>query len=102
MEDILQQAFNSGNVTAIVCAVAVYILIYIQRNSTKATRDKDSQELHDENLKMRFEIDQLKHNDIHKEEILNDLRDQLNILNTNLVKLAVTIEKMEKSNEGKR
>lgn len=101
MEDILQQAFNSGNVTAIVCAVAVYILIYIQRNSTKATRDKDSQELHDENLKMRFEIDQLKHNDVHKEEILNDLRDQLNILNTNLVKLAVTIEKMEKSNEGK-
>lgn len=102
MEDILQQAFNSGNVTAIVCAVAVYILIYIQRNSTKATRDKDSQELHDANLKMRFEIDQLKHNDVHKEEILDDLRDQLNILNTNLVKLAVTIEKMEKSNEDKR
>lgn len=101
MEDILQQAFNSGNITAIVCAVVVYILIYIQRNSTKATRDKDSQELHDENLKMRFEIDQLKHNDVHKEEILDDLRDQLNILNTNLVKLAVTIEKMEKSNEGK-
>ena len=101
MEDILQQAFNSGNITAIVCAVAIYILIYIQRNSTKATRDKDSQDLHDENLKMRFEIDQLKHNDVHKEEILDDLRDQLNILNTNLVKLAVTIEKMEKSNEGK-
>lgn len=101
MDDILQQAFNSGNITAIVCAVAVYILIYVQRNSTKATRDKDSQDLHDENLKMRFEIDQLKHNDVHKEEILNDLRDQLNILNTNLVKLAVTIEKMEKSNEGK-
>lgn len=101
MDDILQQAFNSGNITAIVCAVTVYILIYIQRNSTKATRDKDSQDLHDENLKMRFEIDQLKHNDVHKEEILNDLRDQLNILNTNLVKLAVTIEKMEKSNEGK-
>ena len=46
-------------------------------------------------LKISFET-------AHAEEILEDLRNQLNILNTNLAKLSVTIEGMEKRNEDKR
>lgn len=102
MEEVLANAFQSGNVTAIIAAVVVYLIIYMQRNSTASKRDEDSQRIHDDILKLRFEVDSLKHSDIHKEEILDDLRNQLNILNTNLAKLSVTIEGMEKRNEDKR
>jgi len=102
MEDMITSAFQSGNVTAIIAAVVVYVIIYLQRNSTASRRDEDSQGIHDDILKLRFEVDNLKHSDVHKEEILEDLRNQLNILNTNLAKLSVTIEGMEKRNEDKR
>ncbi len=102
MEEVLSNAFQSGNVTAIIAAVVVYLIIYLQRNSTASKRDEDSQSIHDDILKLRFEVDSLKHSDVHKEEILEDLRNQLNILNTNLAKLSVTIEGMEKRNEDKR
>ena len=102
MEEILTNAFNSGNVTAIIAAVVVYVIIYLQRNTTASRRDEDSQSIHDDILKLRFEVDNLKNSDVHKEEILEDLRNQLNSLNTNLAKLSVTIEGMEKRNEDKR
>ena len=102
MEELITNAFSSGNATAIIAAVVVYVIIYLQRNNTASRRDEDSQGIHDDILKLRFEVDSLKHSDVHKEEILEDLRNQLNILNTNLAKLSVTIEGMEKRNEDKR
>lgn len=45
MEEILAQAFQSGNVTAIICAVVVYVIIYLQRNSTGKKRDDDNEKL---------------------------------------------------------
>lgn len=66
------------------------------RFETKLQRDADSQNIHDMILKHTFQIDQLNGNSQHHEEILEDLRSQLNILNTNIAKLSVTIEGMNK------
>lgn len=51
MEDLLTNAFQSGNATAIIAAVVVYVIIWLQRNSTKKSRDDDS-----DNLKTRISI----------------------------------------------
>lgn len=41
MEDLLTNAFQSGNATAIIAAVVVYGIIWFQRNNTKKSRDDD-------------------------------------------------------------
>ena len=45
MEELLTNAFSSGNATAIIAAVVVYGIIWFQRNSTKKTRDNDKDNL---------------------------------------------------------
>lgn len=51
MEELLTNAFQSGNATAIIAAVVVYVVIWLQRSSTKKSRDDDS-----DNLKTRISI----------------------------------------------
>lgn len=83
MEDTIQQLITSGPV-GIVSAAIVYIIVYLQRNSTKADRDKDSQELHDAVLKIQFKQSELDGRTVHHAEILDSLTQQINILNNNL------------------
>lgn len=45
MEELLTNAFQSGNATAIIAAVVVYAIIWFQRSSTKKTRDNDKDNL---------------------------------------------------------
>lgn len=66
------------------------------REVTKAVRDKDSQEIHDTLLRHTFQIDELKGHSVHHEQVLDDVNKQLSLLNTNIVKLQVTIENMGK------
>lgn len=83
MEDTIQQLITSGPV-GIVSAAVVYIIVYLQRNNTKADRDKDSQELHDAILKIQFKQSELDGRTVHHAEILDSLTQQINILNNNL------------------
>lgn len=45
MEELLTNAFQSGNATAIIAAVVIYVIIWLQRNNTKKTRDTDKDNL---------------------------------------------------------
>ena len=45
MEELLTNAFQSGNATAIIAAVVVYIIIWLQRNNTRKSRDNDKDNL---------------------------------------------------------
>ena len=45
MEELLTNAFQSGNATAIIAAVVVYVIVALQRNSTKKSRDNDKDNL---------------------------------------------------------
>lgn len=95
MEDTIQQLITSGPV-GIVSAAIVYIIVYLQRNSTKADRDKDSQELHDAVLKIQFKLSELDGRTVHHAEILDSLTQQINILNNNL---SLLTQKLDYLNE---
>ena len=39
MENLLSQAFNTGDIKIVIAALAVYVIIYLQRKDTKGKRD---------------------------------------------------------------
>ena len=51
MEDLLTNAFSTGDLKVIVVAAILYIIIYFQRKDTKAKRD-DAQESMDTRVKL--------------------------------------------------
>ena len=64
MEDLLTNAFNTGDLKVIVVAAILYIIIYFQRKDTKAKRD-DAQESMDTRVKLlESEIQRLKDLDL--------------------------------------
>lgn len=60
MEDLLTNAFQSGNATAIIAAVIVYGIIWFQRNNTKKSRDDENESLKTEMAILKNELEQLK------------------------------------------
>ena len=64
MEDLLTNAFNTGDLKVIVVAAILYLIIYFQRKDTKAKRD-DAQESMDTRVKMlESEIQEIKSLDL--------------------------------------
>ena len=73
------------------------------RNTTKETRDNDSQKIHDDILKMKFEITELQGIvNLHRDK-LESIDKQLALVNQELVKLNIQVEHLtealEKQNE---
>lgn len=64
MEEIVTQAFQSGNATAIICAVLVYLVIHLQRNSTGKRRDGENENLKAEITILKNELEALKSLDL--------------------------------------
>ena len=60
MEELLTNAFQSGNATAIIAAVVVYAIIWFQRNNTKKSRDDANENLKAEIAVLKNELEQLK------------------------------------------
>lgn len=64
MEDILNQAFSTGDIKIVIAALVVYAIVYMQRKDTKAKRD-DAQESMDTRVKLlESEIQRLKDLDL--------------------------------------
>ena len=64
MEDLLTNAFSTGDIKVIVVAAILYLIIYFQRRDTKAKRD-DAQESMDTRVKLlESEIQRLKDLDL--------------------------------------
>lgn len=83
-------------VVVILGGIYIYKKIDTQRKETKAVRDEDSREIREKLQAHDFEIANLKGSSGHHSEVLDDLREQINILNVNLVKNTVTIENLGK------
>lgn len=64
MEDLLTNAFQSGNATAIIAAVVVYSIIWFQRNNTKKSRDDANENLKAEIAVLKSELENLKRLDL--------------------------------------
>jgi hypothetical protein len=39
MENLLSQAFSTGDIKIVIAAIAVYVIVYLQRKDTKSKRD---------------------------------------------------------------
>lgn len=73
------------------------------RNTTKVNRDADSQAIHDDILKLKFDVTNLKGIvNLHKDK-LESIDSQLGLVNQELVKLNIQVEHLanalEKQNE---
>ena len=64
MEELLTNAFSTGDIKVIVVAAILYLIIYFQRKDTKAKRD-DAQESMDTRVKLlESEIQEIKNLDL--------------------------------------
>ena len=64
MEDLLTNAFSTGDLKTIVIAAILYLIIYFQRKDTKSKRD-DAQESMDTRVKLlESEIQEIKNLDL--------------------------------------
>lgn len=64
MEELLTNAFSTGDLKVIVVAAILYLIIYFQRKDTKAKRD-DAQESMDTRVKLlESEIQEIKNLDL--------------------------------------
>ena len=62
------------------------------REVTKQQRDSDSQAIHDDILKLKFKVSDLEGRTVHHADLLEDLREQVATLNSNISKLTVQLE----------
>ena len=76
MEDILNQAFSTGDLKVIIVAAILYLIIYIQRKDTKAKRDDAHEDLDKRLTLVETEIDRLKNLDLETKlaQIQTDLQ----------------------------
>lgn len=86
-----------GALTMLVKVYTDILRIKADRSSTKEARDKDSQELHDQVLKNTLAITTLKDNQALHATVMDDLRDAVSVLNTNVAKLGVVVDNLSEA-----
>lgn len=91
-------AVDPHNLPLVVVVIAVAYLWFKFRNvetdcfETKQQRDTDSQNLHDDVLKLKFKVNELDDRTVHHADVLEDLRTQVATLNMNISKLTIQLE----------
>lgn len=83
--------------TALLKQITDMLKMKAQRQETKEARDKDSQELHDQVLKNTLAITTLKDNQALHATVMDDLRDAVSVLNTNVAKLGVVVDNLSEA-----
>ena len=76
MEDLLTNAFNTGDIKIVIAALTVYAIIYLQRKDTKGKRD-DAHESLDTRVKLlETEVNRLRDLDLETKlaQIQTDLQ----------------------------
>ena len=76
MEELLTNAFNTGDIKIVIAALAVYVIIYLQRKDTKGERDDAHEDLDKRLTLVETEIDRLKNLDLETKlaQIQTDLQ----------------------------
>lgn len=76
MEDLLTNAFSTGDLKVIVVAAILYLIIYFQRKDTKAKRDDAHEDLDKRLTLVETEIDRLTNLDLETKlaQIQTDLQ----------------------------
>ena len=101
MESIITSIITSLSPSAlpvvVLCLGGLYLWfkfgqIEKDRKETKVERDNDSQTIHDDILKLKFKVSELEGRTVHHADLLEDLREQVATLNSNISKLTVQLE----------
>ena len=64
MEDLLTNAFNTGDIKIVIAALAVYVIIYLQRKDTKGKRDEAHESMDTRVKLLETEMQRLKDLDL--------------------------------------
>lgn len=101
MEQIVTSLISALSPSALPIVVCVLGIAYLHfkfskvekdREVTKQQRDSDSQSIHDDILKLKFKVSDLEGRTVHHADLLEDLREQVATLNSNISKLTVQLE----------
>ena len=87
MEDMLINALESGNATAILGCLLVYLIIHIQRRNTASDRDETINEL-------RKEITELQKENELKQKDINYLMTENSVVKEDLKEIKGTLNQM--------
>jgi hypothetical protein len=86
-------------VVVILGGLFIYKKIGNERAKTKEIRDNDSQKIHDDILKLQFKVTEIDGRTVKHETLIEDMRQQLSELNTNIVRFSVVVEELAKQLE---
>ena len=101
MEQLIPQVlpYIGPSALPLLIVVLFYIKIKNDRAKTKVMRDEDSQKMHDDVLKLKFEVTSLKDIvNLHRDK-LDSIEKQVGIINTELVKLNMSVDHLVKALE---
>ena len=84
MEELLTNAFNTGDLKIIVAAIVVYCVIYIQRKQTRTKRDEDTDTLNTRITLLESEVKRVK--DLDLETKLAQIQTDLQWIKENIKK----------------
>jgi hypothetical protein len=84
MEEILSQAFSTGDIKIVAAAVILYVIIYFQRKDTGKKRDTDHDDLQTKVTLLENEVKRVK--DLDLETKLAQIQTDLQWIKENLKK----------------
>lgn len=84
MEEILSQAFSTGDIKIVIAALVVYCIIYFQRKQTSEKRDTDHDDLQTRMSLLENEVKRIR--DLDLETKLAQIQTDLQWIKENLKK----------------
>ena len=106
MEDLLTAAFQSGNATAILSGVIVYLIVFLQRKNTAATRDDTISKLNDEitelknqNILKAKDIEYLMTENCGIKEDIKEIKGTLNQIAVSIAEIAAQYKAFKENNK---
>ena len=84
MEEILSQAFSTGDIKIVAAAIILYVIIYFQRKQTSSKRDEDADSLNTRITLLENEVKRVK--DLDLETKLAQIQTDLQWIKENLKK----------------
>jgi hypothetical protein len=84
MEEILSQAFSTGDIKIVVAAIILYVIIYFQRKDTGKKRDTDHDDLQTKVTLLENEVKRIR--DLDLETKLAQIQTDLQWIKENLKK----------------
>ena len=106
MEELLTTAFQSGNATAILSGVIVYLIVFLQRKNTAATRDDsisklngEITELKNQKILLSKDIEYLMSENRGIKEDIKEIKGTLNQIAVSIAEIAAQYKAFKENNK---